>query len=617
MTTEVTVMSEAAERVKAKRAARVKDTNAGSDEAPPPERVAPLMLDSKDERLGYHSLPLSTIVPADHNARVETDEEKQKELTASVREHGILQPVLVRPMENGTYELVAGWRRWTAAKAAKLAEIPAIVTVAEDQGAHVKGLVENLQREDLDPIDEARAFQNLLGLPGPDGKKLTQAALAKTVGRSQPYVSNSMRLLQLPDEVLVQVQTGQMTVGAAKAIVSLPKESQVKVAREAVKRRMTSSQVESEARYERERNERAESTKVKEKAAGELYIATIEASHKDKSIGKKTTVLVYGERYATFLKGKGIEVGVFDNQTHTLKNGKIDCPDDAVLVEVFDYRQPMEAKVSKVCTVRQHFLDVVSEEKKKALEEQQLQIDTVNAGRKLALANFQGVGMPTEMGTRFALYTLLFGPYSGYDARRTHIDAFLTRNAPDLVREYRFPRMWGVWPTILSLPMEKVVYELCAHGLQEVLPNVFADNAERTNADHYQIREWMANELGIDQSLIWGGFEAQVFKTEAEAVDEAATAHEFEPDEEWIIEARASMDGESEDEVTDEAFAAEYGALVPCFICGQGGEEVTREDHDEAMKALADEPQDEAAEADAEPEVGPAADPEEEPALVN
>jgi ParB family chromosome partitioning protein len=604
-------MSEAAERVKAKRASRVAESTEPT--ALPTERVAPLMLDAKDERLGFHSLPLSTIVPAGHNARVETDEEKQKELTASVREHGILQPVLVRPMENGTYELVAGWRRWTAAKAAKLSEIPAIVTVAEDQGAHVKGLVENLQREDLDPIDEARAFQNLLGLPDPDGKKLTQASLAKQLGRSQPSISNAMRLLQLPDEVLDKVQTGEMSVGAAKAIVSLPKDQQVKVAREAIKRRMTTSQVESEARYERERNDRAQATQAKEKIAAELYLTTIEAASKgkDKAIGKKTTILVYGERYATFLKSKGVEAGVFSNQEHTLKNGKITCDDDAVLVEVFDYKQPMEARISKVCLVRQHYLDVQAEEKRKALEEQQLQIDTVNAGRKLALANFQGVGMPTESGVRFALYTLLFGPYTNVygGTSRQHLDAFIQRNAPDLVREYHFPRAWGIWPTILAMPMEKVVYELVAHGLQEVLPNVFADNAERSNPDHYQVREWMANELGIDESLVWGGFEPRVFRTAAEVEDAASEPHEFLPDEVWLAEARASGDTESEDgPLTDEQFEALYADMVPCRICGEAGDEVPREFHDEAMRALTgDDPQ-----APVEPDVEPDAEPSED-----
>ena len=88
-----------------------------AQEPPAPKAAAPLMLDRQDDRLKARSLPLSTIVPAPHNARVETDPEKQKELIASVKEHGILQPVLVRPMDDGTYELVAGWRRWTAAKA--------------------------------------------------------------------------------------------------------------------------------------------------------------------------------------------------------------------------------------------------------------------------------------------------------------------------------------------------------------------------------------------------------------------------------------------------------------------------------------------------------------------
>jgi ParB family chromosome partitioning protein len=143
------------------------------------------------------------------------------ELEASIREQGILQPVLVRRAGDG-YELVAGERRWRAARAAGLAAIPAIVRQLDDRGALEAALVENLQRQDLNAIERARAYRRLSTDFG-----LSQEAIAKHVGRSQPSVANTLRLLALPQEVQASIEAGRITEGHARALLAVPDEQQL------------------------------------------------------------------------------------------------------------------------------------------------------------------------------------------------------------------------------------------------------------------------------------------------------------------------------------------------------------------------------------------------------
>jgi ParB family chromosome partitioning protein len=140
------------------------------------------------------------------------------ELQASIREHGVLQPVLVRPVSGspGTYEVVAGERRWRAAAAAGLRAIPVVIRGMDDRSALESALVENLQREDLNPIERARAYQRLTHEFG-----LTQESLAQRVGRSQASVANTIRLLALPPEVISSVEGGRITEGHARALLAL------------------------------------------------------------------------------------------------------------------------------------------------------------------------------------------------------------------------------------------------------------------------------------------------------------------------------------------------------------------------------------------------------------
>ena len=172
---------------------------------------------SDDEEATFQELPLGAITPNQRQPRTQFDEEALAALTGSVRELGVLQPVLVRATGGGTYELIAGERRWRAAKRAGLSMIPAIVRTVDDTLSLEQALVENVQREDLNPLDEAAAYQQLL-----EDFHLTHDELASRVGKSRAAISNTLRLFQLPPTVQRMVAEGRLTAGHARALLTTP-----------------------------------------------------------------------------------------------------------------------------------------------------------------------------------------------------------------------------------------------------------------------------------------------------------------------------------------------------------------------------------------------------------
>jgi len=163
-------------------------------------------------------LPVASIVPNPHQPRVHFEEESLAELAASVREIGVLQPVLVRPgAEEGTYELVAGERRWRAARRAGLAVIPAIVRTTDDLGSVERALVENLHRQDLTALEEASAYQQLV-----EDFSLTHEQVASRVGKSRSAITNTLRLLSLPPAIQALLADGRLSAGHAKALLGSP-----------------------------------------------------------------------------------------------------------------------------------------------------------------------------------------------------------------------------------------------------------------------------------------------------------------------------------------------------------------------------------------------------------
>lgn len=164
------------------------------------------------ERQGVVELEIGQIKPNPDQPRKEFDEVRLEELALSIKEHGIVQPVIVRKVGDG-YELVAGERRWRAAQLAGLTKVPALVREFTEAERMEIALIENLQREDLNPLEEAEAYRALM-----DAFGLTQEALAKRLGRSRSQVANTLRLLQLPDRVQEEIRAGRLSMGHAKVL---------------------------------------------------------------------------------------------------------------------------------------------------------------------------------------------------------------------------------------------------------------------------------------------------------------------------------------------------------------------------------------------------------------
>ncbi|MFM6949840.1 MAG: ParB/RepB/Spo0J family partition protein [Novosphingobium sp.] len=209
---------------------------------------------------GLAVLPVAAIMPHPGQPRRHFDDAALAELAASIAARGVIQPVIVTPHGVGKWRLVAGERRWRAAQRAQLHEIPAIVRDLDEREVTALALIENLQREDLNPIEEARAYHRLAEDDG-----LTQAEIAKLVDKSRSHVANLQRLLALPDSVIALVEAGKLSMGHARALIGI--ENAAELANQAISRQLSVREVERLARRKdapttqrRARNERESAT---------------------------------------------------------------------------------------------------------------------------------------------------------------------------------------------------------------------------------------------------------------------------------------------------------------------------------------------------------------------
>jgi ParB family chromosome partitioning protein len=186
-----------------------------------------------DDGTGLRELTISDIRPNPNQPRVHFDEESLVELSASIRAIGVLQPILVRPVDGG-FELIAGERRWRAAQRAGLSQIPAVVRVTDDVSSVEQALVENLHRQDLTPLEESAAYQQLL-----DDFGMTHEQVATKVGKSRSAITNSLRLLTLPASIQQLLADGRLSAGHAKAILGTPD----RVLQEALAKRAVTEQL--------------------------------------------------------------------------------------------------------------------------------------------------------------------------------------------------------------------------------------------------------------------------------------------------------------------------------------------------------------------------------------
>lgn len=164
----------------------------------------------------YQMLPIHKVEPNPDQPRKDFDPEELQSLADSIATHGVVQPLTVRELPNGYYQIIAGERRWRAARLAEVKEIPAVIMEADDRKVMELALIENLQRQDLNPVEEAMGYQTLMQEYG-----MTQEDAAKQVGKSRPAVANALRLLNLSNKVLEMVRKGELTAGHARAVLSL------------------------------------------------------------------------------------------------------------------------------------------------------------------------------------------------------------------------------------------------------------------------------------------------------------------------------------------------------------------------------------------------------------
>ncbi|MBQ7739718.1 MAG: ParB/RepB/Spo0J family partition protein [Eubacterium sp.] len=200
-----------------------------------------LMLEnSVDDGVSTSTLPINEIIPNRDQPRKTFDEEALEELAASIRQHGVLQPLLVRPLASGGYQLVAGERRWRASRMAELNEVPVIIKELTDTEAMELAIIENLQREDLNPIEEAEGLNALVEKCG-----FSQEEIALSVGKSRPAIANSLRLLKLPEEIREMTKNGEISAGHARALLRFEGEAlMLEVAEQIVSRKLTVRDVE-------------------------------------------------------------------------------------------------------------------------------------------------------------------------------------------------------------------------------------------------------------------------------------------------------------------------------------------------------------------------------------
>ena len=228
------------------------------------------------------TLPLDEIIPNREQPRKQFDDEALADLSASIAQHGVLQPLLVRPLPDGSYQLVAGERRWRASRMAGLTEVPVVVRDMDEQEAAELALIENLQREDLNPMEEAIGYRTLMESYG-----MTQEQTAQVVNKSRPAVANALRLLQLPQEVTDLVAAGKLSAGHARTVLAFDSvEAQIAAADAAVNKGLSVRELEKMAKAAKKapRN-------PKEPARRDSFYDEVELALRD-SLGRQVKVTV-------------------------------------------------------------------------------------------------------------------------------------------------------------------------------------------------------------------------------------------------------------------------------------------------------------------------------------
>ena len=229
-----------------------------------------LMLENNvDDMVSTSTLPINEIIPNKEQPRKTFDEGALQELADSITVHGVLQPLLVRPLLSGGYQLIAGERRWRASRMAGLKEVPVIIRELSDSEAMEIAIIENLQREDLNPLEEAEGLQALI-----DKCDYTQEQVAVSVGKSRPAIANALRLLKLPEEVRQMTKEGEISAGHARALLAFDNQAiMYEVAKQIVSDKLTVRDVERLAKRPTKSAEKKQNAKHRDSFYDEVELS--------------------------------------------------------------------------------------------------------------------------------------------------------------------------------------------------------------------------------------------------------------------------------------------------------------------------------------------------------
>lgn len=269
-----------------------------------------LFIDNNTDDGAVTTLKISEIEPNKHQPRTAFDDEALRELADSIREHGVIQPLVVRLLDNGAYQIVAGERRWRAARMVGLSELPVVIRELDDNQTLELAIIENLQREDLNVIELASGYKSLM-----DEHGMTQEQVAKRVGKSRPDVANTVRLLSLPESVMQHIRSGKISKGHAKALLSLEDKSIIEeTAHKIVLDQMLVRDIEKIAKEAREAKDAKASPESGEKSADKRKMSPWgDNFHKELELALSTEL---GRKVKISAKGKAttLEIEFYSNE---------------------------------------------------------------------------------------------------------------------------------------------------------------------------------------------------------------------------------------------------------------------------------------------------------------
>ena len=252
------------------------------------DALLPKKAELAPSKTGLEEIPIEFIQPGKYQPRVYFAEESIAELSDSIKAQGIIQPIVLRPIANDRYEIIAGERRWRAAQLAGLAKVPAVIRTVDDDSALAMSLIENIQREDLNPLEEATALQRLI-----DDFQFTHQEVADAVGKSRSAVTNTLRLIQLSPPVAEMLVAGDLEMGHARALLTLDAKEQVAVAKQVVARGLNVRQTEELIRAARKvavdgpvKPAQDADTKRLEQNLGQTLGQPVQIKHSRKGAGK-------------------------------------------------------------------------------------------------------------------------------------------------------------------------------------------------------------------------------------------------------------------------------------------------------------------------------------------